>query len=261
MKNIIKDNDSDDNTKEKSININSEEISKDLNLINNIEYKEDDSPKILSLDSTSIFDMCFKIIIIGNCGVGKSCLTKRIIKSKFEDGYKTTIGLEYYSMFIKINDKIIKLQIWDTCGQEIYRSLISNYYRKSSLAIIVYAINNEESFQDIDLWIKELKTMSSPDIKMVLIGNKIDLKEERKIKYDQGKELADYYGFDFFLETSAKLGDNVKLMFIKAARILYEDYLRYEDISSAKISEFSNDPTKNSSLKAAFKRRKYNKCC
>ena len=257
----IDNNDNIYNSRENSININIEEISKDLNSINNIEDQEDDSPKILSIDTTSKFDICFKIIIIGNCGVGKSCLTNRIMKSKFEEGYISTIGLEYYSMFVKINNKIIKLQIWDTCGQEIYRSLITNYYRNSSMAIIVYAINNEESFQDIDLWVKELKAMSSPDIKIVLIGNKRDLIEERKILYKKGKELADYYGFDYFLETSAKSGENVKLMFIKAARLLYEEYLRYEDINSAKLSAFSFDPTKSSSLKANINKRKNNTCC
>ena len=133
------------------------------------------------------------------------------------------------------------------------------------MAIIVYAINNEESFEDIDSWVKELKTMSSPDIKIILIGNKIDLIGERKIQYKKGKELADYYCFDYFLETSAKSGENVQLMFIKAARILYEDYLRYEDINSAKFSTFSYDLDKNYSLKTNIKKNKKNKknntCC
>ena len=86
-------------------------------------------------------DLSFKIIIIGDSGVGKSCLALRATKSIFEETYKVTLGFEYCMFNIKINDKIIKLQIWDTCGQEVYRSLISNFYRNSSLAIIVYSVD------------------------------------------------------------------------------------------------------------------------
>ena len=84
-------------------------------------------------------------------------------------------------MFIRLDNKIIKLQIWDTCGMEVYRSLIKSFYINSSLAVIVYAINDSDSFNDIHFWVKELKTMSSPDIKIILIGNKIDLENERKV--------------------------------------------------------------------------------
>ena len=224
---------------------------------------KENAPYIMSLNPSSSFDMCFKVVIIGNCGVGKTCITNRAVKSQFEGNYKSTIGLEYFSMFVKINNKIIKLQVWDTCGQEMYRSLISNYYRNSSLAIIVYSITDLNSFKDIDIWIKELKSMSSPDIKLMLIGNKVDLIEERKVTYNEGKNLVDQYGFHFFSETSAKTGENIEKLFIKAARLVYEDYLIYEDEYSDKSSAFSKGQSQNTSLKINMtkKHQTHNKCC
>lgn len=87
------------------------------------------------------YDLSFKIIVIGDSGVGKSCLTMKATKNYFEDFYSATVGFEFFTQTIKINDKLIKLQIWDTCGQEIYRSLISSFYRNSSLAMMVYSID------------------------------------------------------------------------------------------------------------------------
>ena len=174
----------------------------------------------------------FKIIIIGNSGVGKTSITNNAIKNAFYENYRSTIGMEIFSLFLKIDHKLIKLQIWDTCGQEIYRSLITNFYRNSSLAIIVYSIEKKESFKDIDMWIKELKVNSSPDIKIILIGNKSDLIDKREVSYEEGKKFQDDFGFIDFFETSAKTGENIKNMFIKAAIVLYEEYINYKDIES-----------------------------
>ena len=100
------------------------------------------SEDILVLPESKLnHDLCFKIIIIGNCGVGKSSLVNQGVLEKFSSNYQTTLGFDFFSMFVKIEDKIVKLQIWDTCGQEIYRSLITSFYKNSSLAIIVYSID------------------------------------------------------------------------------------------------------------------------
>jgi small GTP-binding protein len=101
---------------------------------------DDLSYQILPDDFTQ-YDLSFKLIVIGDSGVGKSCLTLKGTKNVFESNYNATVGFEFFSFNIKVNDKVIKLQIWDTCGQEIYRSLITNFYRNSSLAIMVYAID------------------------------------------------------------------------------------------------------------------------
>jgi Ras-related protein Rab-1A len=124
------------------------------------------------------YDLSFKIIVIGNSGVGKSCLSIKATKNIFENNYLATVGFEFFSFNVKLDDKVVKLQIWDTCGQEIYRSLITNFYRNSSLAVIVYAIDDRQSYQDIEVWLKDLKTYSNPDIKVFLIGNKTDMEEK-----------------------------------------------------------------------------------
>ena len=168
--------------------------------------------------------LTFKIIIIGNSGVGKTSITTSAVKNVFINDYKSTIGMEIFSLYLKVNDKPIKLQIWDTCGQEIYRSLIKNFYRNSSLAIIVYSIDKKNSFKDINLWIKEIRVNSSPDIKIVLIGNKSDLDKDRQVSYEEGKKYLDDDEVLKFFETSAKTGENIKKLFQEISIILYKDH-------------------------------------
>ena len=133
------------------------------------------------------YDLSFKMIVIGDAGVGKSCLTTKASKGIFEETYSATIGFEFLVFNVKLNDKVIKLQIWDTCGQELYRSLISSFYRNASLAMMVYAIDNKESFNHIESWLKEVKLQSNPDVKIFLIGNKSDLDKERKVKEEDAR--------------------------------------------------------------------------
>ena len=144
-------------------------------------------------ENYSKFDLSFKLIVIGDSGVGKSCLTTMATKNIFEESYSATIGFEFFTFNIKLNGKIIKLQIWDTCGQELYRSLITNFYRNSSLAIIVYNVTDRNSFENVDLWFKELRTHSNPNVKVFLIGNKIDLEDQRKVQTEEGVKYAEQY--------------------------------------------------------------------
>lgn len=197
--------------------------------------------EILPEDFTQ-YDLSFKIIVIGDSGVGKSCLSNKAVKNIFEESYNATVGFEFFSFNLKLNDKVIKLQIWDTCGQELYRSLITNFYRNSSLAIMVYAVNSKESFDNIEMWLKELRTHSNPDAKVFLVGNKIDLENEREISTDQGQAFADQNGMKLFMESSAKTGFNAQNIFIEAAITLYEDYLLYnkngKDTRTTTVGEF-----------------------
>ena len=184
--------------------------------------------QILSDDSPS-FDLSFKIIIVGDQGVGKSCLAIKASRNYFEDFYSPTVGFEFVSFNVRVQDKIIKLQIWDTCGQEVYRSLISSFYRSASLAIIVYSIDNEESFNNIEKWLNDIKTQSSPDVKIFLIGNKADLDDKRKITREQGEKFSNEHKISFFTETSAKTGLNVQNVFIQAAKELF---IQHEEIKN-----------------------------
>ena len=191
------------------------------------------------------FDLSFKIIIVGNSGVGKSCLSLKATKNIFDVNYNETIGFEFFDFNVCFEDKErIKLQIWDTCGQEIYRSFISNFYRNSSLAIIVYSISDKNSFDDVEEWLKELKAKSSPDIKIFLLGNKADLEEERQVTYEEGEQLKNFYDILYFKETSAKTGLNVTEVFVEAAKLLYKDYFKYKTMKRVILpknhNKFSN---------------------
>ena len=168
------------------------------------------------------YDLNFKIILIGNIGVGKSCLSLKATKGIFLEEYISTIGFEFYCFNVKVNEKIIKLQIWDTCGQEAYRSLIKNFYRNASLAIVVYSVEDLQSFNDIDIWLKQVKTYGTSSCKIFLIGNKIDT-ENRKVSTEMGIKCKNDFFFDCFMETSAKDGINIKELFINCATILYEE--------------------------------------
>ena len=217
--------------------------------------------EILPEDYTQ-YDLSFKIIVIGDSGVGKTCLSNKATKNTFDDSYNTTIGFEFFSFNIKMFEKVIKLQVWDTCGQELYRSLITNFYRNASLAIMVYAINNKDSFDNIDVWLKELKIHSNPDSKVFLIGNKIDLENERKVNREQGEEYSNQNNFSLFMESSAKTGFNAQKIFIEAARILYNNYLKYNNQIDDKTSIFK--PLKkdeNNKLSSSNTKNKNGGCC
>ncbi len=187
---------------------------------------EVDYPVEIISQNTSDFELSFKMIIIGDSGVGKSCLSLRGTKDVFDTMYSPTIGFEFMAFYIKVNGQIIKMQIWDTCGQEVYRSLISSFYTNSSLAIIVYSIENKESFDNLEFWLNELRLKANPDINIFVIGNKCDLDDKRQVTKDMAKVFCDTNKITLFLETSAKTGFNVQNIFIEASKLLYEQHLR-----------------------------------
>ena len=160
------------------------------------------------------YDLSFKLIVIGDSGVGKSCLTTKAVKNNFEDYYQATVGFEFLTFNMKINDMVIKMQIWDTCGQEIYRSLISNFYRNSSLAVILYSIDNRESFEHAENWLSDLKSQANPDVRIFLVGNKCDLAHSRQVSMEEAKEIANKYGIKY-IEASAKDTINKSLNIFK----------------------------------------------
>ena len=156
--------------------------------------------EILPYDYPS-YDLSYKIIIIGDSGVGKSSLIQRASKDNFSEDYKATIGFEFCTFNTKINNKIIRCQVWDTCGQEIYRSLISNFYRNSALAIMLYSIDNKDSFLHTENWLSELKNQANPDVRIFLIGNKVDLNDNRQVEKSEVDDfilMRELFNLSFF---------------------------------------------------------------
>ena len=188
------------------------------------------------------YDLTFKLIFIGDSGVGKSCLTSKAVKNNFEEYYQATVGFEFLTFNMIVNKMVIKLQIWDTCGQEIYKSLISNFYRNSSLAVLVYSIDSKDSFEHVGKWLDELKNQANPDIRIFLVGNKADLEEKRQVQKEEGVKYKNDQKLDLFMECSAKTGYNARNVLVEAAKILYKDYLKIRD-----AEENENNPNKNNS--------------
>ena len=215
--------------------------------------------------SDTYYDYSYKLIIIGNSGTGKSSLIKSAVSNDFKNDYQTTIAFEYSSLMIKINnDKTYKLQIWDTCGQEIYRSLISNFFRNASLAVVMYSITESKSFEALDEWVNELREQANSDIIIFLVGNKSDLEEERVISYEQGKQYAKDKNLNFFIETSAKIGNNAKEIFMEAAKQLHLASIGKSNNCS--MSGYENNELSgmnNSTLLSTFEpnKSKKKKCC
>ena len=203
-------------------------------------------------EENSHFDLSFKIIVIGDSGVGKSCLTIKATKNDFIENSNATVGFEFFSFNMKIDDKIVKLQIWDTCGMEIYRSLITNFYRNSALAIVMYSIDNEKSFENTSLWLKELKTYSSPDIQVFLIGNKFDLENKRQVSKDKAEQFGSEQNINMFLESSAKSGFNAQKVFIEAGKLLYINYLKYSSRRNSRTSSVDSQPVENYNSRIKF---------
>ena len=202
-----------------------------INKEENKNKKEEKDYEILSDYKGDDF-LSFKLIMIGDVAVGKSSLINRAIKKSFKSAYSPTLGFDYFSYYIKIKNKVLKLQLWDTGGQEIYQSLVTNFYRNSSFAFMVYAINNRVSFENIDTWLKEIKYKSNPDIKIFLIGNKCDLTEQRKVTYAEGKTYCNNYEFDGFYEVSAKTGEKTEEILINAAKTLLSEFSDYQNMKN-----------------------------
>ena len=150
------------------------------------ETKEENQPENQEMGNLEIlpsdyikYDYNYKVIVIGDSGVGKTSVTYRATKREFLEKISPTLGFEYFPFVLKYKEKVIKLEIWDTCGQESYRSLIKSFFTNSSLAIIVYAIDDLKTFNSVDEWIRQCKTLCSPETKFVLIGNKADVEDEK----------------------------------------------------------------------------------
>ena len=151
----------------------------------------------------------YKILLLGDSTVGKTCFLLRYVDDSFLDLHMATIGLDYrLKTLILEEQKIVKVQLWDTAGQDKFRAITRNYYKGASGIILIFDVTNVKSYENIKKWINEIKEEISEKVKIVLIGNKIDNVQERKIGKEQGDKLASEIGVKFF-ETSAKTGEGI----------------------------------------------------
>lgn len=170
------------------------------------------------------YSYLMKYIIIGDTGVGKSCLLLQFTDKRFQPVHDLTIGVEFGARMIAIDNRHVKLQIWDTAGQESFRSITRSYYRGAAGALLVYDICRRDTFNHLARWLEEARQNSNSNMVIMLIGNKSDLEFRRAVSTKEGEQFAEENGL-IFMETSAKTALNVEQAFVKTAEKIYQNIL------------------------------------
>jgi len=191
------------------------------------------------------YDDLYKVVLIGDCGVGKSNIVMRYTRDKFNSMPQPTVGCEFASKDITVSSKTIRLQLWDTAGQERYRTITSAYYRGSSGVVMVYDITSYATFQNLDSWLRELKDFTNNDVVIILVGNKSDL-SNRQVRKEEAATYAQQNRF-LFLESSAATNANISDMFQLLANEIYQvkpkgdyDYLQNSNIIRPGIESYGD---------------------
>eukprot|EP00105_Crassostrea_gigas_P022089 XP_011441467.1 PREDICTED: ras-related protein Rab-37 isoform X4 [Crassostrea gigas] len=170
--------------------------------------------------STELYDISSKVMLIGDSGVGKTCLLVRFKDGAFLSGsFISTVGIDFRNKVVDVEGTKVKLQIWDTAGQERFRSITRAYYRDANALLLLYDVSNKASFDNIRAWLGEINEYAQEDVVIMLLGNKADMTSERVIRTEDGERLANEYNVAF-METSAKTGMNVDLAFMAVAKDL-----------------------------------------
>ncbi|KAH6788711.1 RAB GTPase-like protein A1F [Perilla frutescens var. frutescens] len=180
------------------------------------------------------YDYLFKLVLIGDSGVGKSNLLSRFARNEFSLESKSTIGVEFATRSIRVDDKIIKAQIWDTAGQERYRAITSAYYRGAVGALLVYDVTRHVTFENVERWLKELRDHTDQNIVIMLVGNKADLRHLRAVSTEDGQAFAEREK-TYFMETSALESLNVENSFTEVLTQIYH-------VVSRKALDIGDDP-------------------
>eukprot|EP01125_Pyxidicula_operculata_P021792 TRINITY_DN8644_c0_g1_i1.p1 TRINITY_DN8644_c0_g1~~TRINITY_DN8644_c0_g1_i1.p1 ORF type:complete len:211 (+),score=48.61 TRINITY_DN8644_c0_g1_i1:301-933(+) len=168
------------------------------------------------------YDYLFKIVLVGDSGVGKSNLLSRFTKGEFYEETKSTIGVEFAVKSVQLHSKTVKAQIWDTAGQERYRAITSAYYRSAVGAMLVYDIVQKETFDNIERWLTELRQHADPNIVIMLVGNKSDMRHVREVPTEKAEQFCKENGLSF-VETSAKDNENVEFAFEKLITQIFQE--------------------------------------
>ena len=210
-------------------------------------------------NKSSDYQYIFKLILIGNSGVGKSSILNRYMNKTFEESYKCTIGVDFLMKSIEINGKTVKLQLWDTAGQEKYKSMVASYYRGANVALVVFDITSHESFDSLPGWIENYYKNGPEQKNIILIGNKKDMIEERQVTQEEAELFSQTNNMIYF-ETSAKDGDNIDYVFTYAAEKLVEFYSSQKETNIKRQINQTNELQSQSFKEIRIEEHK-KKCC
>ena len=213
-----------------------------------------------SSNNSSNYQYIFKLILIGNSGVGKSCILQRYMKHTFQETYKCTIGVDFLMKSLIINGKTVKLQLWDTAGQEKYKSMVSSYYRGANVALIIFDLTNHISFDALPSWIENYYKNGPEQKNIILIGNKKDLEVERQVTQEEAETFAETNNMIYF-ETSAKDGENIDYVFNYAAEKLLEFYSGNNEAILKRQLTPNNEKQINNFQDIRIEEQTKKKCC
>ena len=206
------------------------------------------------------YSMIFKIILVGDSGVGKTNILSRYVNDFFSESTKSTVGVELGCKIEEINNTKVKIQIWDTAGQERYKSITQTYYKGAKGALIVYDISRKESFLNVDKWIGDLKEYGEENVCVLLIGNKCDLDNIRQVSLDEVTKKAEQYKIGF-CETSALNAKNIDYAFQKLIKLVAEKIPGNDEKYGNKSNVISTGVSLDTKIIAEEKRPKNKKGC
>ena len=208
------------------------------------------------------YSMIFKIIIIGDSGVGKTNILSRYTSNYFSDSSKSTVGVELGCKIEEVNGTKVKIQVWDTAGQERYKSITKTYYKGAKGALIVYDISRKESFNNVDKWIGDLKEFGEEDVCVILVGNKCDLEDMRQVSTDEVSKKAEQYSVGF-CETSALSAKNIDTAFQMLIKKVSEKIPNMDDKYGNKSSVVNTGVSLDTKIISEDQRPMNNKkkCC
>ena len=167
----------------------------------------------------------YKVVVVGSSGVGKTAIVQRLVDKSFSDDGQPTIGVEFKCFTTKIGDDSVKLNIWDTAGQEKFRSVSKAYFRNAVGAVLVYSLNDRDSFDDLGRWLNDLQSLAAPNCAIFAVGNKLDLKDQRVILSSEAEAFSERHGLEYF-EMSALDSTNVEDTFVSLAKAIHEKVKR-----------------------------------
>ncbi|KAM8833881.1 ras-related protein Rab-15-like [Synchiropus picturatus] len=183
------------------------------------------------------YDILFRLLMLGDSGVGKTCMLRRFTDREFDPAHISTIGVDFKMKTLDIDGIRVRVQIWDTAGQERYQTITQQYYRRAQGIVLVYDITSEPSFQHIVKWASDVDEYAPEKVQRILVGNKCDEESFRRVSSEDGSKLAETYGMEFF-ETSASTGSNISESFTRMTEMVLQAHRRDVDSLLGSLDDY-----------------------